>query len=150
MNSKQHKGCVRRGLSAGRNDGLLSRHGFTFFELMVTIVILSVGIVIIYQGFLTGLFYQKHLICRAYAMNLLEHKMETVQYLLQHGEEIPGYKDGESENLVLNNQNVAFHCSMDYQPLRDLSNIYKVDMKLTWKERDREFKLSRVAYVSKF
>lgn len=123
--------------------------GFTFFEVMVTVVILSVGILIIYRGFLTGIYYQRQMTYRTYAMNLIEHKIASVQYALQSGKKMPVYEEDEIENIVLNNQNIVFHFTMNYQPLAALSGVYEVHVGLSWQELGRTFGLKRMALISK-
>jgi len=124
--------------------------GFTFFEVMVTVVILSIGILIIYQGFLSGIFYQRQMTYRTYAMNLLEHKLAFVQHALQANKKMPVYEEDEIENIVLNNQNIVFRFKMDYQPLVALPGVYVVHIGLSWQELGRNFGIKRTAVISKF
>lgn len=127
-----------------------NKKGLTFLELMVTVVILGTGIVLIYQGLLKALDYQKHMLYRAYALNLLEHKTASLQYAFQNDVKVPVFADEPAGNIVLNNNQVSFSFSADYEPLASLANIYAVDMMLSWTERGRDFSIKRSVYVSKF
>jgi len=124
--------------------------GFTFFELMVTVVILGFGIVMIYRGLFSALAIQRHMTYRSYAHNLLNHKFAALQFAFQHGQEVPVYEKDEIENIVLDNQQVVFRFQAGFLPVLSLPNIQRVDMCLSWEEFNRHFSLRRSAYISRF
>ncbi len=129
---------------------LPAKNGFTFFELMVTVVILALGISMIYRGLLSALSIQRHMIYRSYAHNLLDHKIASLQFAFQQDAEVPVYEENEIENIVLNNHQVVFRFQSRFSPVLSLPNIQRVDMILSWQERNRGFQLTRSAYLSKF
>jgi len=127
-----------------------SQQGLTFFELMVTAVILGFGMVMIYRGLLTALSMQRHMVYRAYAHNLINHKLAALQFAFQHDQKVPVDEEDEIENIVLNNNQVVFRFQSEFIPLAEFSSIQRVDMRLSWQEHQRNFSLSRTAYISKF
>lgn len=131
-------------------DRWTSKHGFTFFELMVTVVILALGITMIYRGLLSALTIQRHMVYRSYAHNLMNHKIASLQFAFQQNDNVPVYEEDEIENIVLNNNRVVFRYQCRFSPVMSLPNIQRVDMALSWQEHHRRFRLRRSAYISKF
>lgn len=57
----------------------MSRRGFTFFEMMVTMVILAVGLIGIYRAFGVSIQYQKVLQRRLYILNYLSDAVASAE-----------------------------------------------------------------------
>ncbi len=124
-----------------------SRRGFTFFEVMVTVAILATGVVMIYKALLLSLDHQSRLTHRLYAMNLLDHKMTSVQRGYQESGTIPLGTSEEIHRVMLNNRPMAFQFTMNFSDMGDLEDIFQLDLILSWRERGRASHLSRSAYV---
>jgi hypothetical protein len=120
--------------------------GITFIEVMVTAVILAAGLVAIYRSFFIGLDYLQHLSCRLYALNLIENKIASAE------ENFRSLKDFDigplSETAVINNKSVEFRFTVNLEPVGNLLSVFKLDLALTWEERDRVVTISRSAYFS--
>jgi len=127
-----------------------SSDGLTFVELMVTVVVMAIGIVMVYRGLLTALDFQKNTMIRAYAMNLLEDKLHAAQFAYQQEEKIPVYEGGEIDNIVLNNQPMRFHFTMEHRPLPALADIQEVTLTLSWQGIKRRQQIQKHAYISRF
>jgi len=57
----------------------MGRRGFTFFEMMVTMVVLAVGLVGIYRVFGNAIHYQQVLQRRLYILNLLSDSVASAE-----------------------------------------------------------------------
>ena len=123
------------------------KSGLTFIEVMVTIVILSTGIVIIYKALLMSLDYQSHLTRRLYALNLLEGALIDVQLRYDGGQISPGGPEQDIYEVVLNNRTVSFQFTIDFFQDYELLNIWRGDAVLSWPERGRTFSLIRSIYI---
>lgn len=124
-----------------------SRRGFTFFEVMVTVAILSTGVVMIYKALLISLDHQQYLTHRLYAMNLLEDKTVSIQRNYQESGNLPLGENEEIHRVMLNNKPMSFYFTMDFSNMGDLEDIFQLDLVLSWRERGRLIHLSRSAYV---
>src|SRR5262245_8551690 len=84
--------------------------GFTFLEIMITIVVLSTGIVAIYKTFLLCLDHQRYLTHRLYASNLIDRRTAQLQALFREkGDAFQNQsKVPLDENGFLFNQEVPF------------------------------------------
>ena len=127
-----------------------NRSGFTFIEIMATITILSFGIVFIYKALLISLDHQNYLDYRSYGMNLMDHKIEFAQFKLQAIGSIPSSESLVVHTAVLNNRRIPFKLTTTSERLEGLSDIFKIDMRLSWKIRGKDYSYLRSAYISRF
>ncbi|MBF0569153.1 MAG: prepilin-type N-terminal cleavage/methylation domain-containing protein [Candidatus Omnitrophica bacterium] len=122
------------------------RKGLTFIEVMVTVVVLSVGLVAIYRSFFIGIDYLNHLSCRLHALNLIESKIAFAE------KDFQSLKDFDigpmSETVVINNRPVEFHYAIDLKPVGKLLSVFSLDITLSWEERGHVVSVSRSAYFS--
>lgn len=123
------------------------KSGLTFFEVMVTVAILSTGIVMIYKSLLMSLDYQDHLTRRLYASNLLEGALIDIQLNYEGSQIPPPAQERNTYNVVLNNRLVSFQFTIDFFEDYELRNIWRADAVLSWPERGRTFSLVRSIYV---
>jgi len=137
-----------------KNFSLMQKIGqeyaLTFFEVMVSVVILSMGLVMIYKSFLASLDYQRYLSHRLYAMNFLDSRIEAIRSdyrILQY--EFP-QQDSENFAVIINNKRIPFRLDMMSSGIANLEKILKVDLLLSWEERGRTFRLSRSFYMTRF
>ncbi|MCK5581148.1 MAG: prepilin-type N-terminal cleavage/methylation domain-containing protein [Candidatus Omnitrophica bacterium] len=121
--------------------------GFTFFEVMVAIAILTTGLVMIYKAFLLSVDYQGYLTNRLYAMNLLDHKISLIQREYQDKGELPVQQRGEKFEVVLNRRTVTFQFDMAFEGVDGLEDVLEMVLFLSWEDRGKTRKLSRVAYL---
>ena len=123
--------------------------GFSFFEVMVTVSILALGIVVIYQAFFISLNYANRLTIRLYANWLLDHKIANLQYYFKKTGEVPEIKE-EKDTLTVNNKTIDFHYNMHIKGIEQIENIFELATMIYWLEQNRTFKLIRVAYLAKY
>ena len=121
--------------------------GFSFFEIMVTVSILAVGIIVIYQAFFVSMNYINRLTIRLYADWLLDRKIADLQYYFKKTGELPSVKN-EKDTVIVNNKTVDFQYAMSLKGSNEIENIYELNMLISWFEQDRAFKLSRAAYLA--
>ncbi len=126
------------------------RNGFSFVEVMVTIAILTTGIMMIYRSFLTCLNFMNHLSRRAYALTLLDNKIQELQHLLETRKQIPFSSTPQSEEVNVGNKNVHFDYSFAISALAPLDNIYDVDVTISWDEGGRRKYLTRHTYIAHY
>ncbi len=120
--------------------------GVTFIEVMVTIVILSVGLVAIYRSFFSAVNYLDHLSTRLYAHNLLESRIATIE---KDFRSLQDFDIGPlSEGAVINNRPVVFHFIVDLKPVGTLLSVFELDIVLSWQEHGRNVSMLRSAYFS--
>jgi hypothetical protein len=113
---------------------------------MLTAVILAAGLVAVYRSFFIGLNYLQHLSCRLYALNLMESKIASAE---QNFRSLKDFDIGPlTETAVINNRPVEFRFSVNTEPVGGLLSVFKIDIALTWQERDRVVTISRSAYFS--
>jgi prepilin-type N-terminal cleavage/methylation domain-containing protein len=126
-----------------------SARGFTFFEVMVTVMILGVGIAFIYRAFLTCLRYQDYLTARMHVLQITDQKLAQWQRQYQETGELPGLLSADIIPETLNNRPYAFQYDSNFTPVGILQNIFKMDLIVSWKDYDHNYRITRSAYLSR-
>ena len=120
--------------------------GITFVEVMLTVVILSVGLVGLYRSFFAALSYLDRLSIRLYATNLMDGRIATIE------RDFRSLKDFDigllSEEALINNRTVLFQYAVDFKPVGTLLTIFELEVVLSWEERGHMMSISRTAYFS--
>ncbi len=121
--------------------------GFTFLELMVTVVVLSVGIVGVYRVFLSTLRYQNHVAYRLCAINLADDHLAEVSQQFRLGKAVPA-QVALQEGVSIRNHDVIFSVqSLLSKP--GVSDAFKrVETVVSWWEGEHNYKILRSALVS--
>jgi hypothetical protein len=120
--------------------------GITFIEVMLTVVILSVGLVGLYRSFFSAVNYLDHLSTRLYALNLMESRIATIE---RDFRSLNDFDIGPlEEGAVVNNRPVTFRYTVDFKPVGTLLSVFELDIALSWQERGRDVSISRTAYFS--
>ena len=127
-----------------------ARHarGFTFVETLTALAILAGGITMLYKAFFLCLDYQNHLTYRAYASNLLEHKIAIAEQMLRDYKTLTSQHDAQDEAVMFSGREVAFHVDIQFIPAPEASSLYQVNVTVAWKESKRDVTLKRSAYIS--
>lgn len=124
----------------------MCRRGITFVEVMLTVIVLSVGLVGLYRSFFSALTYLDHLSVRLYAINLMDSRIATIE------RDFRSLKDFDigslSEEALINNRTVTFQYAVDFKPVGTLLSVFELDVTLSWEERGRMVSISRAAYFS--
>lgn len=123
--------------------------GFTFIELMVTVIVLTVGLVLIIQGFITA----------AGALNNMQDNIQAVRFLDLKMQELEasagkdnGIKRGNSEGKFSSGAK-DFNWSLEVIGVEkekdlDLSeDLNEVRLKVSWQEKGLPKDLSAAAYL---
>lgn len=123
--------------------------GFALLEVMVSVAILSVGLVLVLGSFITAIGALQTSQNRIYAIQLLEEKMaEIEQEALQEGGTEPGRSEGE---FVLKDR--RFDWTLEVAPVEekedlDLSEeLNVVRLTVSWLERGSSKDVSVVTYL---
>jgi len=105
-----------------------NKKGFTFIEVMVTLVVLSAGIVFVYKSFFLCADYLTRLSLRLDANQLLDNKISEIKRYVK-----------DSRDLSFSRSGVL--------PIVGFNHRYQLDVQLTWEERGVKRHLSRVSML---
>lgn len=114
-----------------------SRSGFLLFEVMVTITILSLGLVMVLRSFASSLGAARFAQNYTEAILLAEEKLwewEKVDAIIPE-EPMSGDLPG------------GFRWKLEATPLEDASNLNEVKVAVSWKERGRQEEVSLATYL---
>jgi len=121
--------------------------GFTFVEVMVSLVVLCCGIVLIYKSFFLCADYLNNLTCRLYASSLIDEKIGDIS---ESFAEWPA-KDLNFGNtfvtLQINHKPIQFIYDIKFAPLSDVSSVWQVDVNLKWVDGPRNMHMQRSTYM---
>ena len=123
---------------------------YTFLELMVTVSILSIGIVGVYRALLTSLDYQSELSQRLYAVTALEHEMALMENQYRANGQDPSAENGKVMEAVLDHRTIPFTLSVSLGMIETIEGLIPVDVGLTWPSRGHTITLKRVTYLANF
>ena len=125
------------------------QNGFSFLELMVTVGILSVGLVMVYQSFFVCLNYLTHITYRLHAHILMDNKLNDIQRYF-HAKGVVPWEDTEGrEEIRIYNKLARFFYTVDFKDIPYLADTFEVNLALWWREGNREIHLSRSTYILK-
>ncbi len=130
-------------MSAGSNPTLDDCRGFTLFEIIVTVVILSVGIVAIYEGFIVsvnGFSYYSNMLT---VQTWMDKKIwEAQDNLVRDGSKAAV---GEWGTFKSGSKDVRY--DLKKRAVIDES-LYELRLKCSWREGGRDVSVSRGAYAA--
>jgi prepilin-type N-terminal cleavage/methylation domain-containing protein len=117
--------------------------GFTLIELIVTIGILSFGIVTIYEALFISMdtfgFYTNYLETQDWIdEKIAEKNDELTQAQRLEAEEASGQ--------IVRDQR-TFYWTMMVSPIDEYHGLYRVDVVLSWNQGSKKAQISRVAYL---
>ena len=120
-----------------------NKRGFTLIEVLITVAILSFGIVLLYQAFFICLDAVMHCSNRLEAQFLMGEKLWAAQKDLTSQETLP---EGE-KNGVLAGRNKDFNWMMLVNSIPESEDLYKINLDFSWQEGKKEITVSRATYV---
>lgn len=136
--SRKYKGCLP--------SCFLRPRGFTFVEIMVTLVVLSAGIVVVFKSFFYSLDVVRSMTVRIYANNLMENRINEIERMLRVYNALP-MQLGRSDDIDLGSKTVTFKEQMLFSEVEDFSDIFRLDFSVSWKDGNKEKKLTRSSYI---
>ncbi len=122
------------------------QRGFTFIEVMVTLVILSVGIVGIFKSLLISLDQIDYLTHRLYASTTMENLMFQKERMLRDVSEL-SLNLGEKIDVPVGNKNIRFDQNIEISEIESYPDLFSIDVTLSWKEGDRKILLRQSGYL---
>lgn len=128
----------------------LNQRGVSFIEVMVTVSILSIGLVGIYRAFFVSLEYSRQISSRLYATSLLDEILLQLEQKFMDTKTLPikGYE--EDRKIVINNKPVIYECRVDFKSIMPLSSLVEAKASIFWRDNHRQFKMSRSNYFFSF
>ncbi len=120
----------------------LSGAGFTLFEIMVSVAILSIGLVVIFEALLVCLNIFSYSLNYLNAQCWMNEKMWRMEdYLVRNEGEEAGTTSGKFRS---GSKNIAW--TMSITPIIEES-LYELSLVCSWKEGSRNVTVSRIAYA---
>ena len=124
-----------------------NKQGFTFVEVMVSLVVLCCGIVLIYKSFFLCADYLNNLTCRLYASSLIDQKIGDVSKSFAEWPAKDLNLGDSSVTLAINYKPVRFDYDINLAPLPDVKSVWQLDVKLSWVDGPRKMHAQRSAYM---
>lgn len=128
---------------------IIRRRGFTFIEVMVTLIILASGITMIFKTYFIALDQMTYLTTRLYALMILDNRVSQIERTLRAYKTLPVQLE-KMDSVDMGNQQVDFKESMSISAVDEYVEIFKLDLSIAWKQGSREIALSRSSYLSDF
>jgi len=128
---------------------------FTLIEIMVSIAILSLGLVLILQNFSHSLTILKTSENYLKTPLLLENKMTDIEIALKEGKDVLSDLDELEEGNVLFKLNTildAVECKKETSSEQELiyEGLYSINATLSWDERKRKNRIPVATYLIKY
>ncbi len=122
------------------------KFGFTLMEIMVTIAILSVGIVFVFKALLFSLDQINYLTTRLYATTILDNRVSEIERRLRIEQTLP-FDLNHPQIAKIGKREVTLKEEMNINTVEDYPDVFKLDLSLSWQQGQRSIKLSRSAYI---
>lgn len=134
---------------ARRTHKLFDNLGLTFVEVMVTLVILSSGITMVFKSFIVSLDQLRHLTNRLYATTILDNRIAYVERMLRAYKVLPMETDS-AQKVDVGVKEVKFKSEMSISAVEEYVDIFRLDVSLQWQEGNKNLRMSRSAFISNF
>lgn len=119
--------------------------GFTLIEVMVAVAVLSFGTVMLYEAFFSCLNAFSYSKSRLDLQCWMDEKIwEIEDELIRSGMLMMGEHAG---SFVKKNKNFYWEMAVNSIAEAQNSHLYKLNLRISWKEPQRNVSLSQVAYV---
>lgn len=126
---------------------LIGNKGFTFIEVMVALVVLSVGIIAVYRSFFLCVDYLNNTATRWWANELMEAKIADLsnQYQSQTTG-LPSIPEN-TINVTVNHRSIGYRFAVTLTPKEGLDKLVQAHVDLNWHDGRRPMHLERNAYL---
>ena len=135
--------CNAGGKHYTDNDNLNMNKGFTLIEAMVAAAVLSLGIILIYEGLFAAWdsfdYYANYLDVLPWADENISQAKHSLTYLG------PDARIAQSGEFISKNKN--FKWSRSYNLIDEDSRLYRIDLAVSWPQGQRTAGLSRNTYA---
>ena len=132
-----------------RFNAKMKKNGFTFVEVLVALSIISFGLVAIIQSFLISIDRMNYLTNRLYAMISLDDRIENIERMLKVHNALPFDAD-KSDVMRVGAKDVSFFHRVDIREIDNLSDIFQIDLVVSWEEINGKKSISGATYVANF
>lgn len=123
----------------------IGNKAFSLVEVMVATSVLSLGAVLIYEAFFISLDTFNYYSNNLKAIIYIDEKLWHLQDELSRYNTLSATQT--SGELTTENKDFIWSTSYEMIDAADKSNLYKIDLALTWKEGTKNVRLSREAYA---
>jgi prepilin-type N-terminal cleavage/methylation domain-containing protein len=120
--------------------------GFTFIEIMITLVILSTGITVIFRVFFYSLDQMQAMTHRLYANVLIENRLSEIERVLKVYNALP-FDVNKKVDAQLGQDQVTAEERISFRAFDEFPDLFEVNISLNWKEGKRDMKLTKTAYL---
>ncbi len=117
-------------------------------EVMVTVMVLSVGIIAVYRVFLSTLKYRNHVAYRLCAMNLANDHLSKVSQEFRLGKSVPLQRVFQ-ETVPIHNHDVIFGVQSLFSRPGNSDQLRRVETVVSWWEGGHNYKILRSALISR-
>lgn len=141
-------------LKTGNNDRFLARmtkkaDGYTFVEVLLAVVIFSLGMVGIFRTLIVSMDRMGLLTTRLYANLALDNQIANFERTLRNFNSIP-FELNPKEIIDTGSGQIEFDKKSVIEQLPELNDILSMDVTLSWSEKGRQMQLTKSAYISNF
>ncbi len=124
-----------------------NQKGFTFVEVMVTLVILSSGIVFIYKSFFLCADYLSRLSLRLDANQLLDNKISEIKRYVKDSHDLSFNRSGNLPIVESHYKKTQFFYQTELVPVLGFEDLYQLSVHLSWVEYGHKRRLSRLSLL---
>ncbi len=121
--------------------------GFTFVEVMVTLVVLSSGIVFIYKSFFLCADYLTRLSLRLDANQLLDNKITEIKRYVSGSHDLSFSRSGIIPVEAFNHRTIQFFYQTELSPIIGSEDLYQMNVSLSWEEYGHKKHLNRMSLL---
>ena len=121
----------------------MKKNGFSLIELMVTVAVLSFGLVMIYQSFFMVMDVTSIMPRYVASQFLMDAVIWQKKDALWQNKYLP--LGGEEGNVAMNGK--SFEWCVDTEAVDSVQGLYKVDVDFMWRYNGKKYENSRVAYI---
>lgn len=123
--------------------------GFTFVEVMVTLVVLSVGITAIMKTYIYSLDRMNYLSNRVYATLLIDNHVAKIERILKVYNALPMTLPPNQE-IDQGGKKLDFKQEMQISAVEDQQDVFQLIVRGQWIEGERPKNIFRIAYLADF